>query len=159
MLLDTSETLSALDDICLERQDLQIRYHPPLWYVGSSSQDYECCAYVGAMYTFLFRGDGKDSLFAPTSTFQPVSRFHITSIFEIEYAGRSIRWVDIARNWRDKVGLFLKAPNFRFVPSVQNGNKVLAPPLIELEDAFTSVLYINPETARKQVMERCMEEL
>jgi hypothetical protein len=114
--------------------------------VGPSPQDYECCTYVGTLYALLFREDVKDSLFAPASYFQPVSRFHITSVFEIENADRSIHWVKLATN-------------FRFVPSARNDDEELVPRLIGLGDAFIPVLYINPETTRNQITEWRMEGL
>lgn len=151
MLVDTPVTLSSLDHICLKRRHLQIHYHPDLWYGGPSLEDYEHCAFIGALYSFLFRGDDKDSLFAPTSTFQPSARLRITRIFATEAATESL-WIKLARKWRDEVDLLLQAPNFRFFPSLSNESKELVSHPIGLESAFIPVRYINPEKAREQIM-------
>jgi len=159
MLLDTPEILSSLDDIYLERWYLTIQYHPALWYSGPTPEDYERCAYICAAYSLIFRGDDKDTMFAPTATFQPVSMFRITRALA---SNEDLFFIKQAKKWREEVELFLKAPNFRFFPSVVNENRqVVHHPIgpIELEYAFVSSSWINPEIARRQIIEWYMQGL
>lgn len=73
LFVDTPETLSLINKICLEHGRLRVQYDLPSWRASPKLHDYDRCALVGASYTFLLREDANILLFSPTLTFRPES--------------------------------------------------------------------------------------
>jgi hypothetical protein len=119
-LRDTPETLTLLDQICSENENLCLCYHPPAWDLRPCLASIENCIFNGAMYALVLRGDDSARLF------NPLRGFRMAQLLDDDDENYPLV-VKQARAWRNTVSL--KAVNFRFFPRIMdiNGEQSIGP--------------------------------